>query len=274
MFDILNQWRDLIEAALEERSTQAFPADEQLSPVAKYVLLGGGKRLRGLLVLALAHDCGAEIDRESPYLDVAVALEALHAASLVHDDLPALDNDAMRRGKPSCHVAFGESTAILAGDAIVGLAFFALGEAMLGDRERSVSLCALADAWTRLCRGQILDLMTAGKGVSREVMALKTGALFAAAAVAGVSAVATASELRAWSEWGTALGVLFQKIDDVLDGEGAVADLGAVRSEIDSLILELREWCKCTEQAPPLMAEKVMHLFIPAHVRPALSSNG
>ena len=228
---MIGEWKDYIESALEERLSQVFPRDEEVSSVARYVLLGGGKRLRGLLVLALACDSGAEITRESPYVDVAVALEALHAASLVHDDLPAIDNDAVRRGKPSCHVAFGESTAILAGDAIVGLAFFALGEAMLGDRERGVTLRALSDAWIRLCRGQIRDLTTGGKGVSREVMALKTGALFAAAVESGVSAVATASELRDWNKWGTALGVLFQKIDDVLDGEGGVSDLAVARGD-------------------------------------------
>jgi geranylgeranyl pyrophosphate synthase len=195
-------------------------------------VLAGGKRLRPLLVLAA---CGACRGAPEPGLDGACAVELIHAYSLVHDDLPAMDDDDLRRGRPSCHKAFGEAAAILAGDALLTLAFEVLaGETAAADapqaavgRLRAVAELARAAGHAGLVGGQSLDLYTPAADLD-SLQALerihrgKTAALFRASAViGGLLGGGSEEQIACLERYGTALGLAFQHIDDALDEEHA-----------------------------------------------------
>ncbi len=227
----LDAWRARIEAVLEA----ALPAAEQpptgLHQAMRYAVLGGGKRLRPLLVYAAGHACGAEIDRlDAP----AAAVELIHAYSLVHDDLPAMDDDALRRGQATVHIAFDEATAILAGDALQSLAFAILAEAPAEASLRVEWLRSLAQASgaAGMCGGQALDMAATDNGglalpQLERMHALKTGALIRAAMRLGALAGgATPAALATLDEVAAALGLAFQIRDDILDVEGESATLG------------------------------------------------
>jgi geranylgeranyl pyrophosphate synthase len=216
----------------------------------RYSLLGGGKRLRPLLVLAAA-EAVAERDRrpegfaEAIALPCACALELIHTYSLVHDDLPAMDNDVLRRGRPTAHVVYGEGLAILAGDGLLTEAFALLarepataGEvdaAELARRKAAViGLIAEAAGAAGMVGGQAIDLRAATAGhvalTARELQdmhARKTGALITAAVVGGASMAGASPEVSAAARaYGEQIGLAFQIVDDILDVEGASADLG------------------------------------------------
>ncbi|MFO0417333.1 MAG: polyprenyl synthetase family protein [Pseudomonadota bacterium] len=248
---ILLNWRLAIErniaAALE---SGVFGAEgSQLFEAGEYVLHGGGKRLRGLLTLAVAKDLGSE--EADLALTPALALEILHAASLVHDDLPALDNDDFRRGKPSCHREFSEATAILTGDALIGLALLLVSHDQALSAEARVGLCrVLAKAWCDLCVGQQLDIDSKHDRscVNQSAMiALKTGALFGACVEsAAICAGVSESELDKFAAWGTRVGECFQALDDLDDGDRLPSErrqieleCAAVRAEADKLDIRL-----------------------------------
>jgi geranylgeranyl diphosphate synthase type II len=184
----------------------------------RYALDGGGKRIRPVLCLATAEAAGAP---PAAALPAAVALELVHTFSLVHDDLPAMDDDDERRGRPSAHVAHGEGVALLAGDALLTEA---LRHALTYDEPWIAR--ELADATLGMIGGQFLDVTGADVDLA-ELHRLKTGRLFAAAVglgvlVAGLDAV----EQAPWRAFGEELGLLFQVVDDVLDGDGYVVRLG------------------------------------------------
>jgi len=190
--------------------------------------LSGGKALRASLCLASA-DLFAP--RREAWWDVALAMEAMHAYSLAHDDLPAMDNAATRRGQPSLHVAFGEAAAILAGDALQSFAFALLAEAQLPSARRVRLLARLAHAAgaAGMAGGQALDLAGAARDAPalRRMHGCKTGALIVCAVEAGaLSAGASAQARRALSAWARALGAAYQLRDDMLDGSGDAALLG------------------------------------------------
>lgn len=232
MTGILEGYREIVERALEESLPPADPADPGgLCEAMRYAVLGGGKRLRPLMVLASCRASGASPEKS---LDGACAVEFIHAYSLVHDDLPAMDDDDERRGRPSCHVAFGEATAILAGDALLSLAFEILSSPSLNPqvpdlsdtaRLRAVSELAKAVGCMGLVGGQSLDL--AYEGTEIEDMALlerihrgKTGALFMASCVlGGLLGNAPSKVLEKLRRYGEAMGLAFQHIDDALDNE-------------------------------------------------------
>jgi farnesyl diphosphate synthase len=221
--------------ARSEDCLQHFLPDEHLEPVRlhaamRYACLGGGKRMRPLLVYATGDALGAPAER----LDhAAAAVELIHAYSLVHDDLPAMDDDALRRGRPTVHIAFDEASAILAGDALQSLAFDVLAAAPLDAETRVQLLATLAHASgaAGMCGGQALDLAVTGGEQSlpqlQRMHALKTGALIRAAVRMGaLCAGADARRLQLLDQWASALGLAFQIRDDLLDVEGSAAELG------------------------------------------------
>lgn len=204
---------------------------DRLAQALRYALLGPGKRLRPILTLWACQALGGTAEQaRAP----ALALECLHTYSLVHDDLPAMDDDDLRRGRPTCHVVYGEALAILVGDALQALAFELLGQA--GPRAGEMVLeLARAGGAAGMVGGQVLDLYPsdrlAGPAGVRHMHALKTGRLFEAALVLGAlaadpRAVAPPLRLEQARQVGRCLGRLFQAIDDVLDVTASAEELG------------------------------------------------
>jgi len=221
-------------AGLEDHLDRALPpadaAPQRLHQAMRHAVLGGGKRMRALLVYATGTLVGAdEADLHAP----AVAVELVHAYSLVHDDLPAMDDDDLRRGKPTVHVAFDEATAILAGDALQTRAFEVLASAPVSAECRVDWLATLAQASgaAGMCGGQALDVDATGALQALDALermhALKTGALIRASvrmgALAGDVDTGTLERLDAFA---TALGLAFQVRDDILDIEASSEQLG------------------------------------------------
>lgn len=210
----------LVDDALKSRMDAAGKPGDALVDAMRYSLFAGGKRIRPVLCLAAAQLCGGDCFAALP---AACALEMIHTYSLIHDDLPAMDNDDFRRGKPSNHRVFGEANAILAGDGLLSLAFVEL--AGLGCPG---ALSAIARGAFDMVAGQSLDMNpTDGETQLLRIHALKTGALITAAVLAGAF-VAGASERdrAALVEFSEAYGLLFQITDDILDASGDAALLG------------------------------------------------
>ena len=224
------------EAAVDDTLDRLLPrpegAEGRVAEAMRYATLAGGKRLRPFLVVAGARLFAVPVERALP---TAAAVEMVHCYSLVHDDLPAMDDDAYRRGQPTCHVAFGEATAILAGDALLTLAFEALcgpethpDPAVRCDLARGL---AVAAGSAGMVGGQMIDLLADGlaldiDGVTR-LQALKTGALIAFSCEAGaILGQAGADAREALAAFGGDLGLAFQIADDLLDVEGSEAETG------------------------------------------------
>jgi len=214
----------------------------QLSDPAKYSLLGSGKRVRSSLSLAVS-DCFS-IPR-SKILPFAAAVELIHAASLIHDDLPCLDNDDLRRGKPSCHKAFGEGYAVIAGDYLLGRAFsLVVRSEDITAEEKSNLVQLLAFATEMLCEGQVLDInaqYTSLDSQSKKLSSIelrnelirrhskKTGALIEASVVAPlylISCIEREKYMPLLSDYGKKIGLLFQVVDDILDQTASVEEMG------------------------------------------------
>jgi farnesyl diphosphate synthase len=225
-------WRERADAALARALPDPNAPPQDLHAAMRHAVLLGGKRLRPLLVYA----AGALFDADETALDApAAAVELIHAYSLVHDDLPAMDDDALRRGQPTVHVAYDEATAILAGDALQSLAFAVLAETPADDGVRVALLRTLAHAAgaAGMCGGQALDVAATGGGASLDLAALerlhslKTGALIRAATRMGaLCGGADEQALAALDRYAHALGLAFQVRDDILDIEGNSATLG------------------------------------------------
>jgi len=208
-------------------------APSRLHQAMRYAVLGGGKRARPLLVFAAAELAAAEPER----VEIgAAAVELIHAYSLVHDDLPCMDDDVLRRGKPTCHVEYDEATALLVGDALQSLAFQLLGEYRLADDARDqlemVKLLASAAGSRGMAGGQQIDLEATGKTLTvpeLEFMHIhKTGALIRAAALIGVRSGKSLEQaaLSRVDLFAKLIGLAFQVVDDVLDAEAPTATLG------------------------------------------------
>ena len=205
---------------------QAIP--QPLRDAMAYSLLSGGKRLRPVLLLA-AHELLKPAG--DTVLRFAAALEMIHTYSLIHDDLPAMDNDTMRRGKPTCHVVYGEGMAILAGDALLSLAMEELFTAQTLPEIRAARLIATAAGPNGMVAGQCLDLTHAGEAPTEELVAaidrLKTGCLLTSPILAGLTlAGADEAQLAAGQVFGDCFGVAFQIQDDLLDLTGDEKTLG------------------------------------------------
>ena len=202
----------------------------RLREAMEYSLLAGGKRLRPVICLTTAGMFGVPAQ---PVLPFACALEMIHTYSLIHDDLPCMDNDDLRRGRPTCHKAFDEATALLAGDALLTDAFWFMtqaGCALASDRVlAAVCEAALAAGGRGMAGGQMLDLQGSGTDLPslRRLHALKTGALLRAACTTGaLLGGADAHALAAVAAYGEHLGLAFQIVDDILDVVGDVQTLG------------------------------------------------
>jgi farnesyl diphosphate synthase len=208
------------EATLDDLVPVAAPAG--LGDAMRYAVLGGGKRLRPLLVLA---SCAAVQGNGFAAMRAACAVELIHAYSLVHDDMPCMDNDVMRRGKPTTHVAFGEAQAMLAGDAMQALAFDVLTPDEGIAPALQARLCALlarSAGYDGMAGGQAIDLASIGKQLDectlRDMHRRKTGVLLQASVMMGAACgPASAQATRALSDYGAALGLAFQVVDDILD---------------------------------------------------------
>ena len=228
----LDAWRSRVDRALDRALTAHALDGTRLQAAMRHAALLGGKRMRPLLVYAT----GRLFDASDDALDApAAAVECIHAYSLVHDDLPAMDDDALRRGQPTVHVAFDEATAILAGDALQTVAFGLLAGAPLGADARIAMVAELAAASgaTGMCGGQAFDIDATGRGGEiglddlKRLHALKTGALLRCAVRLGaIAGNADAAARGALDDYADALGLAFQIRDDLLDIEGDSATLG------------------------------------------------
>ena len=218
-----------IESVLDRALAGADGSPRRLQDAMRYAALGGGKRVRALLAYAGGELAGADPDDVD---GAAAAVELIHAYSLVHDDLPCMDDDLLRRGKPSCHVAFGEAIALLAGDALQSLAFEVLARTRAREPAAQIALLAEASGVSGMAGGQAIDLTTAGERLAlnelERMHALKTGALIRAAVRlgAGCGRPMSVDENDALDRYASAIGLGFQIVDDVLDVEGTALSLG------------------------------------------------
>jgi farnesyl diphosphate synthase len=239
----LDEWMavrlDRVESALSQWVTSEAPegldhgAPAQLVEAMRYAVLDGGKRLRPMLVLAAAE---ALEGHSEAALRAACAVELIHAYSLVHDDMPCMDNDVLRRGKPTVHVAFGEATALLAGDALQALAFELLtpdtqDQVPFPMQARFCRLLARAAGSAGMAGGQAIDLASVGSPLSekqlRDMHELKTGALLKGSVLMGAACASpTAAQWTALEDYGAAIGLAFQVVDDILDVTADSATLG------------------------------------------------
>ncbi len=221
-----------VERILDDLLPRAKGQEARLFEAMRYATLAGGKRFRPFLVLTAA-DLFA-VPRESS-LRAAAAVEMLHTYSLVHDDLPCMDDDDLRRGRPTTHVKFDEATAVLVGDALSTIAFEVLCDPVTDPdplvRLQLIRGLAAAAGAMGMCAGQMIDLLAEGTNPDRDTIdrlqALKTGALIAFSCEAGaILGRASAAEREALKEFGAELGRAFQIVDDLLDSEGSAVDLG------------------------------------------------
>jgi farnesyl diphosphate synthase len=218
-----------IESVLDRALAGADGPPRRLQDAMRYAALGGGKRVRALLAYAGGELAGADPDNVD---GAAAAVELIHAYSLVHDDLPCMDDDVLRRGKPSCHIAFGEAIALLAGDALQSLAFEVLARTPAREPAAQIALLAHASGVSGMAGGQAIDLTTAGEMLALNELegmhALKTGALIRAAVRlgAGCGRPMSVDENDALDRYASAIGLGFQIVDDVLDVEGTALSLG------------------------------------------------
>ncbi|MDR2238826.1 MAG: polyprenyl synthetase family protein [Zoogloeaceae bacterium] len=221
------------ERALDALLPPAATAPQRLHQAMRYATLGGGKRVRPLLCHAAGELAGADPAR----LDIAgCAVEMIHAYSLAHDDLPCMDNDVLRRGKPTCHVEYGEAAALLVGDALQSQAFLLLAEHALADDPRRqlemLRLLAQAAGSRGMAGGQMIDIEGTGQQLSRAELermhAHKTGALIRAAILLGAQCGAPLpdAEMARLDDFARRVGLLFQVVDDILDAEASTVTLG------------------------------------------------
>lgn len=232
-----NDWargiQERTEVALDRYLPPLQISPERLHQAMRYAVLGGGKRVRALL----AHAAGEFCDASPAMVDAAAsAVELIHAYSLVHDDLPCMDDDDLRRGKPSCHKQFDDATALLVGDALQSLAFQVLGApGLLPDLSAQLEmsrLLALASGSRGMAGGQAIDLASVGMELTQSELEFmhihKTGALIRVAALLGAYCGSRRDDARiaALDHYAKSVGLLFQVVDDILDGEADTATLG------------------------------------------------
>ncbi len=233
---IFADWMYAVQTRTEAALTRFLATSEaiptRLHTAMRYATLGGGKRVRPLLAFAACELTGAPTERLEV---VACAVELIHVYSLVHDDLPCMDNDTLRRGRPTCHIEFDEATALLVGDSLQSLAFELLAREQVGDASCALEMCRLlahASGSCGMAGGQAIDLDAVGKMLNQpelELMhALKTGALIRAALLLGALCGEHLSdeEHAALDRFARRAGLLFQVVDDILDCTASSATLG------------------------------------------------
>jgi farnesyl diphosphate synthase len=238
------EWMSATQTRIETALGQHLPGAEnipaRLHEAMRYATLGGGKRVRPLLVFAAGELTNAAPEK----LDiVACAVEMIHTYSLVHDDLPSMDNDALRRGRPTCHIEFDEATALLVGDSLQTMAFELLASQSISSPDRQlemITLLAHASGSRGMAGGQAIDLASVGKTLNQpelELMhALKTGALIRAAVLLGALTgdALTAEERQNIDRFAKRAGLLFQVVDDILDCTASTATLGKTAGKDDA----------------------------------------
>ncbi len=265
----VEDYRLKIEAALENcfRLPENLP-QAGLAEAMRYSLLAGGKRIRPMLVLEFCRIAGGNIEMAMP---VACAIEMLHTYSLIHDDLPCMDNDALRRGKPTNHVVYGECTATLAGDTLQAEAFGTILRSDLPAERRAACAGILADAvgLDGMCCGQYLDMIWEGRDLTEQeltdINSRKTGALLAAACQMGVAAAGGSQRmLDSAGHFGAALGMAFQIRDDMLDVLSTEEELGKpIGSDVQEhkntyMVLLGKDGCEKTVQKITKFAKEIL----------------
>jgi len=239
----------MIDRALDRFLPKANTQPPTIHQAMRYSLFAGGKRLRPILCLAAAEACGGKIEKAMP---LACAMECIHTYSLVHDDLPSMDNDDFRRGRPTCHKVYGDGIAVLAGDALLTIAFEIVSHAEPTSRYNMSTLLrevAVAAGSQRLIAGQVADLEAEGKKTTRDELSYihknKTAAILTTTVrIGGMSANANPQKLAAVTKFGRALGLAFQVIDDILDvtqtseklGKSAGKDIAAQKATYPAVI--------------------------------------
>lgn len=228
--DVLRERADAIGAALDACLTAPDEPSRDLYEAMRYMVLGGGKKLRPTLVLLAAEACGGSAEASMP---AACAIEMIHTYSLIHDDLPAMDDDALRHGRPSCHKQFGEAMAILAGDGLLTEAFGVLATQIedAATSKRLAAELARAAGAVGMVGGQVADLVAQRGGGDERLLAVihrrKTACLIEASVVMGAMTAGASEHLeRSLREFGIHLGLAFQIADDVLDASASTNALG------------------------------------------------
>ena len=265
----VEDYRLKIEAALEQcfRLPENLP-QAGLAEAMRYSLLAGGKRIRPMLVLEFCRIAGGNMEMAMP---VACAIEMLHTYSLIHDDLPCMDNDELRRGKPTNHVVYGECTATLAGDTLQAEAFRTILRSDLPAERRAACAGILADAvgLDGMCCGQYLDMIWEGRNLTEQeltdINSRKTGALLAAACQMGVAAAGGSQRmLDSAGHFGAALGMAFQIRDDMLDVLSTEEELGKpIGSDVQEhkntyMVLLGKDGCEETVQKITKYAKEIL----------------
>lgn len=224
------KYLEMVNKRLDELLLSSDYGDDIVCDAMRYSVENGGKRIRPVIVLESCRITGGDIEKA---LDFACALEFIHTYSLIHDDLPCMDNDDMRRGKPSCHKKFGEEYALLAGDALLTYAFEVVAGASLEAEKKAAAVLCLAQnaGFNGMIGGQVIDLRSEGESVSFERLktmhSLKTGALIRCAAKLGCIASGAEKEKEcSLSAYADSLGLAFQITDDILDVTGDEKELG------------------------------------------------
>ena len=231
--DIMAERRALVDAALERRLPPADEPPATIHEAMRYSVFAGGKRLRPMLALFGCEAVGGKLEDAMP---AAMALEMIHTYSLVHDDLPAMDDDDFRRGRPTCHKVYGEAVAILVGDALLTQAFQVLADPTATDvpaarRLQIVTEIASAAGSLGMVGGQTMDIQAEGKALDPTTLltlhSKKTGALLRASLrVGGLAGGAGDAAMASLTRYGERLGLAFQIVDDILDIEGSSVEMG------------------------------------------------
>lgn len=236
------EYCSMIEAALPQYLPPVTLPQGKVCEAMAYSLLDGGKRIRGCLTLAMCKLCGGEVQSALP---LACAIEMVHAYSLIHDDLPCMDNDDLRRGKPSCHIKFGEGTALLAGDALLTHAFSAASDAYFNGTLpaetvlRCVNQLSRAAGVEGMIGGQVIDTAPEEVPMTPEQLeamhSMKTGALIRSAAVLGCLAAGAPRDVVMQADlYAAKIGLAFQIVDDILDATEESEKLGKSTSDADN----------------------------------------
>ncbi len=248
----------LINKALKKYISKA-PGPAELKNAMIYSVYPGGKRIRPVLTLEAARACGEKPGKAMP---LACAIELIHSFSLVHDDLPSMDNDDLRRGKPSCHKKFGEAVAILAGDALLCLAFNAAADLPPGKAKEAVKIISNNAGLNGMTGGQALDIKyekskSKNQILSEKINTMKTASLMSAAcALGGIAAGAPAKKIKALKKFGTSLGLAFQAADDMEDGPGEKSLMDKNMNKVSFLISRAKKFLK------PFGQKKDMLIYI------------
>ncbi len=229
----LEVYCDNVNKALARLTEDKPPLRESVAEAMEYSLMAGGKRLRPVLMMEFCRMCGGNA---ADIIDIACSIELIHTFSLIHDDLPCMDDDDYRRGRPSCHKQFGEATALLAGDALNTLAFEVIADAATEGTISAQTAVMLVSVLSKaigvhgMIGGQVIDIESENKDISLEELMIlqrhKTGALIEAACVMGVVLAGKYEMIQAAAEYADAMGRAFQIVDDILDVTGSFEELG------------------------------------------------